>query len=329
VKSEIYHIIADQLRGKISAEDREILKAWIESSADNRKTYDDLVFLWKQSGNIGYVEPNVDREWQRFNELRNSAGKNPKRISFYTGWPPLFKIAAVLIPFILLSVAGIIVYNQSLHKQWITVVSGKEKKHLVLSDSTEIWLNQNSAISYPENLAHQRQVKLKGEAYFKVSKNGTKFRVDAGKSLVQVVGTQFMVENNLDSITRVTVDEGRVLFYAKSETNIQLSLAAGEKGILNHKHNRLIKETELSQNTSAWASNRLVFNNTPLGQVKEDLENYFDVNLTFSDSMVNCLFSGEFNDPQLNNILGIIAVATGGTISQKGELIFISGHSCN
>lgn len=329
MKSEIYHIIADQLRGKISAEDREILNVWIESSADNRKTYDELVFLWEHSGNIGSVEPVIDEEWQRFNESKSTAGNDPKRISYFTAWPPLFKIAAVLIPFILLSITGFIVYNQSLKKQWITVVSGIEKKHLVLYDSTEIWLNQNSTISYPKNLAHQRRVKLNGEAYFKVSKDGTKFRVDAGKSLVQVVGTQFMVENDLDSITRVTVDEGRVIFYSKSAANKQLSLSAGEKGTLVHDQNRLIKEREFSNNTSSWTSNHLVFNNTPLSQVKSDLEKYFDVNLAFSDSMENCLFSGEFHDPQLTNILEIIAVATSGTISQKEELIFISGHSCN
>lgn len=327
MKTEIYHIIADQLRGKISAENLAILNAWIADSPENKKTYEELSAIWKLSGNHENIDVNIDLEWRKFSRLKSDypdarqIHMSPRSI--------VLKIAAVLVPLIMLSVAGITLFNKSSGKQWITVASADERKHVILPDSTQIWLGTNAEIRYPNNMVKHRLVRSKGEVYFEVAKNGTKFRVDAGTSYIQVMGTKFLVENSSDSITRVVVDEGRVLFYAKNKERNQLNLKAGERAMLYSDEKRIMKEIEPSKNAAARVRNLLSFDNTPLGLVREDLENYFNVALTFSDSIETCLFSGEFNDPQLNNILNVIAVATGGDVTSDGEQFIVSGHSCN
>lgn len=44
---------------------------------------------------------------------------------------------------------------------------------VVLADGTKVWLNAESELHYPVHFPeHEREVHLKGEAYFSVSKQG-------------------------------------------------------------------------------------------------------------------------------------------------------------
>ena len=66
---------------------------------------------------------------------------------------------------------------------------------VILADGTKVWLNSASSLSYPTTFTGKnRQVLLKGEAYFEVAEDKNKpFKVSVADVQVEVLGTHFDV----------------------------------------------------------------------------------------------------------------------------------------
>ena len=90
----------------------------------------------------------------------------------------------------------------------------------------------------------------------------------------------------------------------------------------------IIKEDMTGKNDASWATRKLVFSNTPLTMVERDLEKYFSVEIQLSDALGSCMFSGEFEDPGLQNILQVLSIATGSEVISQDSVILIRGTSC-
>lgn len=90
----------------------------------------------------------------------------------------------------------------------LTVPVGGEFR-VILSDGTMVFLNSGSELRYPEAFRDgQREVFLKGEAWFEVAKDSVRpFRVYAGEMDVRVLGTSFNVKayERMESIATTLV----------------------------------------------------------------------------------------------------------------------------
>lgn len=90
----------------------------------------------------------------------------------------------------------------------LTVPVGGEFR-VILSDGTMVFLNSGSELRYPEAFRDgQREVFLKGEAWFEVAKDSVRpFRVHAGEMDVRVLGTSFNVKayERMESIATTLV----------------------------------------------------------------------------------------------------------------------------
>jgi len=90
----------------------------------------------------------------------------------------------------------------------LTVPVGGEFR-VILSDGTMVFLNSGSELRYPEVFRDgQREVFLKGEAWFEVAKDSVRlFRVHAGEMDVRVLGTSFNVKasERMESIATTLV----------------------------------------------------------------------------------------------------------------------------
>jgi ferric-dicitrate binding protein FerR (iron transport regulator) len=66
-----------------------------------------------------------------------------------------------------------------------------------LEDGSEVQLNPNSTISYPEHFGQKtRTVYLKGEAFFSIKRNPAKpFVVHTGELVTEVLGTSFTIKS--------------------------------------------------------------------------------------------------------------------------------------
>ena len=98
-----------------------------------------------------------------------------------------------------------------------------QRQELRLPDASDVLLNAGSELTYSKTKwDEKRQVRLTGEAYFKVAKGET-FTVETPAGTVAVLGTQFNVLQRGD-VFIVSCYEGRVRVTHKSKT---IELPAG------------------------------------------------------------------------------------------------------
>ncbi len=333
MNTDIYHIVAEQFKGRITTSDQQALQEWLDASPDNREVYAELEKVWKLTGTLEQTTPaDVDSEWALFVEQRDQVIPLSRKLpGAGLNLKVFYRYAAVLLPLIMVSaLVYFMASGRNGGSDWITVTTGGNRQHLTLSDGTEVWVNRNSVFRYPEKFSsNERVVSIRGEAFFKVSKTGSRFLVEAGKTQVQVLGTRFNVNNYKGNrLTEVTVEEGKVLFEEKSGKTNQVILEAGEKGTYAGKHADIRKEKDTNSNAASWVSQKLVFDNVSLQLVVQDVARYFAVDLVLAKELENCLFSGEFTNPQVSNVLEVISLSTGSRIRYEGSKIYLEGGSC-
>lgn len=101
--------------------------------------------------------------------------------------------------------------GKSPRKSVVSIPCGQVYK-LILNDSTEVWLNAGSSLTFPTRFSgKQRLVKLEGEAYFKVARNeNMPFVIETEKLTARVLGTEFNMKVYKDSESHVTLVKGAV-----------------------------------------------------------------------------------------------------------------------
>lgn len=329
---DIYHIASDYLSGRINDQDRQYFLWWMEESPENREIFAELERVWKITGTLSQApEPDVDAEWKRFTAMRETGGKNiqltakPTHSFYYYAT----RIAAVVIPALLILSVAIFLSkkNQTLQHTFLTINSANKELIHQLPDGTEVCLNKNTSLTYPKKFGKERTVKLSGEAFFKVSKLGKPFIVDAGRTSVKVLGTHFNVKNYPSSTTLVFVEEGSVLFSDVRNYKNATTLKAGEMGLFRGEANTI--EKVKTANGNAWLTKKLHFENSTLEQVKTDISNYFGQNVVLPHELSRCLFTGEFTNPNITNVLDVISFSVGCQYSISNDTVYFKGEGCN
>ena len=158
---------------------------------------------------------------------------------------------------------------------------------LELSDGTKVRLNSGSELKFPVNFkGDQREVTLKGEAYFNVSHDDSKpFIVNAIHSSVKVYGTSFNVmsyeEENIEQITLV---EGSIGVEFKGQQTI---IEPGQQTNYNVISGVVeVKEVNTDLYTS-WVDGVFRFKNMPMREIAKKLSRWYDVEFFFANDAVS------------------------------------------
>jgi len=165
----------------------------------------------------------------------------------------------------------------------------------LLKDGTKVKLNKNSSLTYSSNFGKKRRdVKLNGEAFFKVAKDKTKpFAVEALGTKTEALGTSFNVSvNNKTGNVITTLVEGSIRFMAKDCEQI---LKPGEEIAFNtHSQKYELQKTDTQYNTS-WITGRYNYENVTFADLANKLENIYKLNIDISDSKIaNRIVSASF-----------------------------------
>lgn len=262
--------------------------------------------FFKKLQDNGQVIPYTFTEEKRnflLKKINSKIGKPKKRI--LPLYSTVLKIAAIVLILIGIPFLG----NSLLKNENISIVAVKgEKKTIHLPDGSLVFLNSNSSISYLKNFKNNRELQLTGEAYFEVVKNPEKpFLVKTDKITTRVLGTSFNIEAYKNSITKVSVNTGKVevdikefsekIFLTKNQ---QLSFMTGGQAVLSKDN---------SEDFNAWTRNTIVLNNTSLGDAAKILENWYDIKINFSSKKLKEMtISGKFKDEKVSNVLKSIAI---------------------
>ncbi len=266
------------------------------------------------------------------NNLFQNSGKMisiPNRIKYN-----FLKIAATLI--LLIIGPGLAYYFNNAYTRnavvWMRSSAAKGTTlHLVLSDSSEVWLNSGTTIRYPNHFqAKIREVFVEeGEAYFKINHIPTKeFLVHNSFFTTKDIGTSFTISSYKKSpFAKVAVYSGRVALEGLSKAKQPFYLSKGEK-IIYTKNNRKVHQSNFSfESETQWINGDLRFENEALVDILISLENRFDIQIDCKDKLfklkqISTSFSTQ-SSPQL--ILSALCKFTGRnftTISPKHFSIY-------
>lgn len=193
----------------------------------------------------------------------------------------LLRVAAVLLPFILITGFTILLskqydlFGKSGYAE-IYVPKG-ETMQLLFPDGSLAHLNADTKVTYPKKFGlFNRKIGLEGEAYFQVASNKKRpFIVNTEETSVKVLGTSFNVNAYKDSReVRVVLDEGEVVFATGRN---EYKLNPGQKFIYDKENKQLfIENLSRSVDESSWRSNQIRLNDTPLSETLSILNRKFD-----------------------------------------------------
>ena len=169
---------------------------------------------------------------------------------------------------------------------------------VTLPDGTIVWLNSASAITYPTAFTGtERKVTVNGEAYFEVAKRaGQSFRVIAGNTEIQVLGTHFNINAYPDEASlKTTLLEGSVKV-VKNEQAVLLT--PGQQAVVNTNQPgtgsnvSVVKAADIEQ-VMAWKNGLFSFKNADIATVMRHLARWYDVEVVYEGEIPGNRFEGD------------------------------------
>lgn len=329
--TDINEVIIKYLDGSATESEKSALAEWISHSAKNSADFMEIRDMWLASYVCEETDPSVDKAFGRFLQNIMRCEDNHKRRVFPKRWK-LMTAAASLI--ILLGV-GFSTYEMGIRQadshytvmNKLITASGS-KGRFVLPDSTVVWLNANSTMTYPEIFADaNRTVSLSGEAYFEVKHDDKHpFIVRANGLDVKVLGTHFVVENYPHrSTAEAVLVEGSVEVSTDISSN-QTILTPGERLVFDKNNDDVNVSKVNPSDYISWINDKIEFDNRTLGDIVANLEKWFVVNI-HCDPEVSRKFSITFsvrNGESLDEIMNSISIVAPISYYWKDNELYIT-----
>lgn len=187
-----------------------------------------------------------------------------------------------------------------------------EKRTVRLPDGTQVKLNSNSVLAYPDVFdPHVRSVRLEGEALFEVTKDADRpFIILSGDVKTQVLGTSFNVRAYDDEPgVTVAVVSGKVKVRGKRSSEI--FLLPDNVSYYHRSDSSLSTTSQDVNNLIAWSNNILLFHEDPAEEVWKKLENWYGVNILLPDqAVITGNYSGIYHNETLARVLNGISYAS-------------------
>jgi len=334
-------LITRYFSGEIAEDELRLLSDWLKADTENQEIFRQFQKTWQliEKQKIQSTV-NQDQEWKALQAKMNVAAteignsrkviqldcKKSLRSSFHSIW-----LAAAAVIILLISTVSLYYYYFS-KPGTIILTAQASNMEQVLPDGSVVSLHAGSQITYPSKFTSStRNVELKGEAYFKVAHDKTKpFIVASGDARVEVLGTQFNVNNNSSSGNiEVVLTSGKVsVYYSDNLQNIVL-LDPGEKAILNTEQKKISKSANTDANYMAWKTRLLVFDNEMLAEVVNTLQNVYQTPVTIADSKLSeCRVTASFSNQSLESVLQVLKETLELQVKQEGNRIEIYGKGC-
>lgn len=327
---EYHDLIARHLKGECSPFEERLLAEWIQESEEHQALYEELSVVWDKTSAIREPLPDTESAWNKVKQQTGIGSEDAEEtIVRQLEWRSYLRVAAML-----LLVAGL---GYLLRTVWFTkddrtlIVAGNEKKEIILPDSSRVWLNKNTRLSYSGNYNdRKREVHLEGEAFFEVRRDKTRpFIVSGIRSVTEVLGTSFNVRA-LKGASSETVEvvTGKVSVSATGERSDKVVLYPGEQAVA--LSDGTIERSGIKDpNFLSWKSRRLQFSDTPLSEVAKAMEEYFHVGVVIQNKeLQNCRFTGDFENPDATMLLKVLSVSLNLSYTKEGNAYVLRGQGC-
>lgn len=320
-KSNITRIIRKFLSGRFSRETEERVQQWIIRDENAKEKEQASLEYWNELD--AETDSNTYKALERVN-LRT--GYNKEHLENIAIYQKFTRIVAVVVPICLLA-GGLLYFIPSGNKQIEISTAYGEQRSLFLPDSSEVWLNAGSTITYPETFTEEnRLVTLDGEAYFSVRKDDTKpFIVETSGLSVKVLGTKFNVKAyaNDESIT-TTLTSGKVEVNAQSQ--LPRILKPNERLTYDKNTSDIDVSAIDTTDSDSWVKGRLIFINATASEIFRTLERRYNIIIdnTLPVSASKRYTVKFLKNENLDEMLNILGDIVGFTCQQSGNKIIIT-----
>ena len=194
---------------------------------------------------------------------------------------------------------------------------------VTLSDGTRVMLNANSTLEYPASFddAEVREVRLKGEAHFEVTKNPHRpFVVKAGEMQTQVLGTIFDVKAYRKDAPKVTLMEGKVKV---SNADTEVEMRPGQTATLQVDK---IVVSKASSSASDWLEGDFDMDQVTLAEAMSDIGAWYNKTVVFQsqanmDKLIHFRFSRRASLQEIITALNEMGVAK--VRMEKGKIMVL------
>ena len=259
-----YALLVKYLIGSLSSEEMEEVMRWRDLSAENETVFSEVLRLRLSWNTAKYADnERIDMALEKVNVRINRARR-------YRIARSLLKYAAVILLLVSFSAVG---WNYFKPETYMTIALGDSEgvKKVTLDDGSIVWLRGNSVLKIPQSFsAVNRTVSLQGEAFFDIAKNANSlFIVATDYVKVEVHGTSFHVNVNAGNKSVETVlVRGCISLHALNGKKI-LEMNPGER---------------VAYSCAVWRFNQLVFENTTLREIANQLSIKYNVNVNIESS---------------------------------------------
>lgn len=304
MKSNFAHIDWDifigYYSGCLSEEEKQKFESWLRENGKHQHLYDSFVHVFKNKKSFQHAQK-IDVEVALKKIKRAEKSHKVVRLK------QILQVAASVLVVIGLS----LILRQLANNSNYIVVDTNEKERIVktLEDGSEITINENSKIWYARDFRKSRSVKLEGEAYFKIAHDSLKpFVVNMKNSYVKVLGTEFNIDNYKErGSTIVTVTDGTVEFGANMKSGMKpVVLNKGEECRLNRNNMQYSIIEHSNSNQAAWKTRHLVFKNTLLGDLAEEIEKVYLIHVSVDDKIKSRKVSAVYHNQTPEGIFQIL-----------------------
>ena len=333
MEEKIWNCIVKRLSGVETIESKTLLDLWLAENELNQEKYNQSKSIWELSAHVSHEEPEVSFQSFSAQLMPLTENKHEKSTSFWK-----YGIAASITAILLMG--GLYAYKNNQTKNqpinWIVkrAEAGKMMK-LILPDSSAVWLNSASEISYASTFANQpsRVVKLSGEAYFQVKHDQKHpFVVKSGALTTTVYGTSFSIRAYANEAnTSVAVNSGKVGILGADQIHkdAPIMLLPNDQLTYNLKNKKTIKSTIANGDVDAWTNGVLVFEQAPIAEVVQTLSRKYKVKIDTSKiAGANCRLTARFNNQPLTAILKAIRLSLQIQSTQVEQTIYLKGGNC-
>lgn len=194
---------------------------------------------------------------------------------------------------------------------------------VTLSDGTRVMLNANSTLEYPASFddAEVREVRLKGEAHFEVTKNPHRpFVVKAGEMQTQVLGTIFDVKAYRKDAPKVTLMQGKVKV---SNADTEVEMRPGQTATLQADK---IVVSKASSSASDWLEGDFDMDQVTLAEAMSDIGAWYNKTVVFQsqanmDKLIHFRFSRRASLQEIITALNEMGVAK--VRIEKGKIMVL------
>jgi len=299
--------IKDFLAGRLSQPEEKKLLNWIKASEENKRHF---LNIQEILGDTLKERSVMAGKWSTMMRLITppSLSKVPSRTLAERVKKFTLPVAAALI--IGFFIGGFLFKGKTgsvapVAEQTIVTPWGARTR-FVLPDSSLVWLNSGSKIVFPEQFNGVREVKLSGEAYFEVEKNGDPFIVSTNLGKVQVMGTTFNVKAIDGEDFETTLVSGKV--QVVNPNNKLATLEPGYQAVFSG-DNVSVEKVETVLYTS-WIEGKLIFREEYLPELVKKLERFYNVKIDLDDDprLKIIHYSGTILMETFSEVLNLLSV---------------------